>query len=81
MTSEFDAYSAATAIIRQYGDKARLHAIKRADALLKAGDSNGHAAFRRILRVIEQLQKAGPKLGEPRRVSSIAGNASLSTCR
>ncbi len=64
MITEFDAYSAATAIIRQYGEKARLHATKRADALLKAGDPDGHAAFKRILRVIEELQRTAPKSGE-----------------
>ena len=63
MVPEFDAYAAATAIIRQYGEKARLHATKRADALLKAGDSNGHAV-KQILRAIEELQRAGPKSGE-----------------
>ena len=55
MITEFDPYSAATAIIRHYGEEARLHATMRADALLKAGDSNGHAAFERILRAVEEL--------------------------
>ena len=64
MVPEFDAYAAATAIIRQYGEEARLHATKRADALLKAGDSNGHAVFKRILRVIEELQRTAPKSAE-----------------
>ena len=64
MITEFDPYSAATAIIRHYGEEARLHATMRADALLKAGDSNGHAAFKRILRVIEELQAKKPKSGE-----------------
>ena len=64
MIPEFDAYAAAKAIIRQYGDDARLHATKRADALLEAGDSNGHAAFKRILLVIEELQAKQPKPGE-----------------
>ena len=52
MIPEFDIYAAATAIIRQYGEEACLHATMRADALLKAGDRNGHLAFKRILRVI-----------------------------
>ncbi len=64
MISDLDIYRAANVIIKQYGEKARLHATMRADAMLKAGDSNGHAAFKRILRVIEELQRTGPKSGE-----------------
>ncbi len=64
MTPEFDIDRAAKVIIKQYGEKARLHATMRADAMLKAGDSNGHAAFKRILLVIEELQRTGPKSGE-----------------
>ncbi len=64
MITEFDTYSAASVIIKQYGEKARLHATKRATALLKAGDLNGYAAFKRILRVIEELQGTAPKSGE-----------------
>ena len=64
MVAEFDAYTAATAIIRQYGEEACLHATKRADALLKAGDRNGHAVFKRILRVIKEIQAKKPKSGE-----------------
>ena len=64
MITEFALYSAATAIIRQYGENARLHATVRSDALLKAGDLNGHVAFKRILRVIEELQTKAPKSGE-----------------
>ncbi len=36
----------------------------RADATLEKGDLNGYAAFKRILRAIEELQRAGPKSGE-----------------
>ncbi len=64
MISDLDIYRSANVIIKQYGEKARLHATKRADALLKAGDSNGHAAFKRILRAVEELQGAAPKSGE-----------------
>ena len=64
MVPEFDVHAAATAIIRQYGEEACLHTTMRADALLKAGDLNGHAAFKRILRAIEELQAKEPRLGE-----------------
>ena len=64
MIPEFDVYAAATAIIRQYGEKARLHATMRADALLKAGDLKGCAAFKQILRAIKEIQAKEPKPGE-----------------
>jgi len=34
MIPDFDIYRAANVIIKQYGEKARLHATKRADAML-----------------------------------------------
>ena len=52
MIPDFDAYSAATTIIKQYGEKARLHATKRADAMLEGGDLDGSAMWKRILRTI-----------------------------
>ena len=64
MVPEFDAHKAATTIIRQYGEEARLHVTMRADAMLKAGDRNCHLAFKRILRVIEEIQAKKPKPGE-----------------
>ncbi len=64
MISDFDIYRSAKVIIERYGEKARLHATKRADALLKAGDLDSYAAWKRILRAIEELQRVGPKSGE-----------------
>jgi hypothetical protein len=64
MIADLDIYSAATVIMKRYGEEARLHATMRADAMLKAGDRDGHAAFKRILRVIEELQGTEPKPGE-----------------
>ena len=64
MITEFDAHSAATTITRQYGEKASLHATKRADAMRVAGDPDGSAMWKRILRVIEELQRKAPKSGE-----------------
>ena len=64
MIPDLDIYRAATVIIKRYGEEARLHATMRADALLKAGDRDGHMAFTRILRVIEELQGTERKPGE-----------------
>ena len=64
MISEFDPYTAATAIIRQYGEEARLHATMRADTMREAGDLDGLAVWKRILRALEELQGTGPGPGE-----------------
>ncbi len=42
----------------------RIHAAKRADAMLEAGDLDGYAVWKRILRLIEALQGTVPKSGE-----------------
>ncbi len=57
-------YLGANVIVKRHGEKARLHAAMRADAMLKAGDLDAHAVWKRILRAIEDLQRAGPKPGE-----------------
>ncbi len=35
----------------------------RADAMLEAGDPDGSAMWKRILRVVEELQRTGPEPG------------------
>ena len=50
MITEFDTYSAATTIIRRYGEKARLHVTMRADATLEAGDLGGYAVRKNIVK-------------------------------
>ncbi len=64
MTSDIDIYRAAGVIIMQYGEKARLHATKRASAMLDKGDLDAYAAWKRVLRAIEELQREAPKSGE-----------------
>ena len=63
MTPDLDIYRAATTIIRQYGEKARLHATKRADAMREAGAPDDHAMWKRILRAVEELQRMEAKSG------------------
>ncbi len=58
MIPDLDIYRAANVVIKQYGEKARLHVTMRADALLKAGDLDGLATWKRILRAVEELQRA-----------------------
>ncbi len=42
MTSDLDIYRGANVIMKQYGEDAPIHAAMRADAMLEAGDLNGH---------------------------------------
>ena len=64
MTTDLDIYRAATVIIKQYGEDAPVHAAMRADAALKAGDRDGHAVWKLILKAVEELQRKAPKPGE-----------------
>ena len=64
MTLDLDIYRAANVITKQYGEKAPLHAAMRADAMLDAGDLDGSAVWKRMLWVVEELQRKAPKSGE-----------------
>ena len=57
-------YFGANVIIKQYGEKARLLATRRADAMLEVDDPDAHAVWKRILKAIEELQGTVPKSGE-----------------
>ncbi len=64
MIPDLDIYRTANVLVKQHGPDAPIHAAMRADAMLEAGDLDGYAAWKRILRTIEELQGAVPKLGE-----------------
>ncbi len=64
MTSDLDICRSASVIIKQYGKAAPGHAAMRADAMLDKGDLDAYAIWKRILRAVEELQKAAPKSGE-----------------
>ena len=64
MISDLDIYRAANVIIERYGGDARLYATKRASAMLGKGDLDAYAVWKRILRAVGELQKAGPKSGD-----------------
>ncbi len=61
MISDLDTYRAAGVIIGQYDEDAPIHAAMRADAMLEVGDLDGLATWKRILKVIEELQGTMPK--------------------
>ena len=55
---------AANLLIKQHGDEAAIHAAMRADKMLDAGDLDGAAMWRRIIRAIEELQRKEPRQDE-----------------
>lgn len=57
---DLDIYRAANLPIQQYADRAPTHAAMRADELLDAGDLDGAAVCRRVIRAIEELQRKEP---------------------
>jgi len=59
-----DIYRTANVLIREHGADAPIHAAMRADELLEAGDLDGLAVWKRILRAVEELQGTVPKSGE-----------------
>ena len=56
MTTDLDIYRTANLLIEQHGDDAPIHAAMRADAMLEAGDLDGQAVWRRVIRAIEEFQ-------------------------
>ncbi len=63
MIPDLDIYRGAGVIIKQYGEDAPIHAAMRADAMLEAGDLDGYAVWKRVLRAVEELQGTEPKPG------------------
>ncbi len=51
-------------MVKCYGQDADIEAAQRADAMLEAGDLDGAAVWKRILRAVEGLQRAKPSSGE-----------------
>ena len=61
MITDLDIYRAANVIIERYRGDARLHATKRASAMLDKGDLDAYAVWKRILRAVEELQRTEAK--------------------
>ncbi len=64
MTPDLDIYRTANVLVKRHGQDAPIHAAMKADAMLEAGDLDGVAVWKRILRAVEELQGADPKPGE-----------------
>jgi len=64
MLSEPEIWRAAQGVINRYGAQAPAVAAKCAHRLFMDNDLDGAAAWRRVLRAIEELQRMRPKVGE-----------------
>ena len=63
MTPDLDIYRSAQVLMEHHGADAPIHAAMRADELLEAGDLDGCAVWKRILRAVEELGRAEPRPG------------------
>ncbi len=64
MVSDLDIYRTAQVLVKQHGQDAPIHAAMRAGELLEAGDLDGYAVWKRVLRAVEELQRATLTEGE-----------------
>ena len=55
MIPDLDIYRTANLLVKQHGRDAQIEAAMRADALLEAGDIEGCAVFKRVLKAVEEL--------------------------
>ncbi len=55
-----DIYRSANLLVKQHGEDAPVHAAMQADAMLEAGDLDGYAVWRRVLRAVGELQAPEP---------------------
>ncbi len=64
MIPDIDIYRVANLLVKRHGQDASIEAAMRADAMLDKGDLDGYAAWKRILRAVEELQGTAPQPGE-----------------
>ena len=64
MTPDIDIFRSAQLLVKRHGKDAPIHAAIRADAALEVGDLDGLATWKRILRAVEELQRAEPTSGK-----------------
>jgi hypothetical protein len=61
VTDDIDIYRSAKLYLDRHGDQAALQATMQADTLLSAGDMEGSATWRRIIKAIEVMQATEPE--------------------
>ncbi len=59
-SASFLGFRSANLLIKQHGEDAPILAAMRADAMLEAGDLDGYATWKRILRAVEELRGTEP---------------------
>ncbi len=64
MTPDLDIWRSTALLVKHHGQDAPIHAAIRADELLEAGDLDGYAVWKRILRTVEELQRREAAEGE-----------------
>ena len=67
MIPDLDIYRSAQLLVKQHGEDAPIYAAMRADAMLEAGDLDGYAVWKRILRAVGELRvkEAGGSAASP----------------
>ncbi len=64
MIPDIDIYRVANLLVKRHGQDASIEAAMRADAMLDKGDLDDYAAWKRILRAVEELQGTVPRPDE-----------------
>ena len=57
-------YRSAQVLLKRHAEDASIESAMRADAMLEAGDLDGYAVWKRILRAVRELQRKKSALGE-----------------
>ncbi len=55
MISDLDIYRSAQVLLKRHGPDAPIQAAMRADELLEAGDLDGYAVWKRIVKAVGEL--------------------------
>lgn len=64
MIPNLDIYRTANVLVKRHGQDAPIEAAMRADAMLKKGDVDGYAVWKRVLRAVKESLRAEPTEGE-----------------
>ena len=64
MVPDLTIFRAANFVSREHGDDAALEAAKHADAMLEKGNLKGLAAWKRIVRAVEEIRRTKLATGE-----------------
>lgn len=63
MVDDLEIWRASNTLIKRYGLDGGIEAAKRVDAMLEAGDPEGLAVWKRILRAVDELLAKEPPRG------------------